>query len=344
MTATTLDSRKREILSLTVGTYIATGEPVPSAVVARKQGRRFSPATVRHEMSALEEAGFLHQPHTSAGRTPTAKAYEFYAQEVAARARLRPTDAEWIKRELDLEKQDPEALTARIPHVLAELCHGVGLVVVPPLGSTSLDQIRFVSLDESRVLAVVVSKSGLVRDKVVLTRERLRADELERMSAYLNGNFRGWTLSRIRAEMERRVAVERSGFLRQMLTLCSETFEPGDPNIELRLEGLAHLSQQDPASPEEWKELLQALEEKERLARLLSDCLESPEEPVKVMIGLQQLSPAIRNFALVGARYGGGADSYGSLGLLGRTRMDYARAVTAVAYVATLFDQFWAEN
>jgi len=348
-----LDARKREILALTVRTHVATGGPVSSSVVARRYGRRLSSATVRSEMASLEQAGYLHQPHTSAGRTPTVKAYEFYAQEVAAQGHLRRADQKWIDRALASPEADADTQLERVPHVLAELCHGVGLMLAPPLTSTALDQVRFVRLDRQRILAVVVTRAGLVRDKVVRTRDHFSADELGRMSAYLNENFRGWTLKAIRAEMERRVAADRSRFLRQALTLCRQSFQPGAEHGSLQMEGVAHLTEQlEATKPEEWRELLQALEEKERLAKLLGLCVESPEEPekfsaggaVRVVIGLERVSPAMKEFALIGAPYGRGRGLVGSLGLLGRTRMDYDRAVSAVAYVAAHFDRVLREN
>lgn len=343
MAPTSLDARKQEILAQIVRSHIATGTAVSSEVVARRCGRRISSATIRHEMASLEEAGYLHQPHTSAGRTPTGKAYEFYAQEVALRGRLGPADQKWINRNLAAGDTDAESLLARAPHVLGELCHGVGLVLMPPLASTALDQVRFLALDAERLLAVVVTRAGLVRDKVVRTRIRLRADELERMNSYLNQNFRGWTLAGIRAEMERRVAAERSEFLRLALQLCRETFQPQE-GAALRLDGLVHLTEQlEGIAPEEWRELLEALEEKERLAQLLADCVESPEQTLRIVIGLERLAPAMKDFALIGARYGRGRFS-GSLGLLGRVRMDYDRAVSAVAYVAQFFDTRVTEN
>jgi heat-inducible transcriptional repressor len=214
---------------------------------------------------------------------------------------------------------------------------------MPPLASTALDQVRFLALDAERLLAVVVTRAGLVRDKVVRNRIRLRADELERMNSYLNQNFRGWTLAGIRAEMERRVAAERSEFLRLALQLCRETFQPQE-GAALRLDGLVHLTEQlEGIAPEEWRELLEALEEKERLAQLLADCVESPEQTLRIVIGLERLAPAMKDFALIGARYGRGRFS-GSLGLLGRVRMDYDRAVSAVAYVAQFFDTRVTEN
>jgi len=340
-----LDARKQELLALVVRAHIATGSPVSSSVIAGKFGRRLSSATVRNEMASLQEAGYLHQPHTSAGRTPTGKAYEFYAQEIALRGHLSQADQKWINRNLAGGRADAETLLSRAPHVLGELCHGVGLVLVPPLASTALDQVRFLALDGQRLLAVVVTRAGLIRDKLVHTRVRLRPDELARMNTYLNQNFRGWTLAAIRAEMERRVAAERSDFLRLALQLCCETFQPRPEAGALHLEGVAHLTEQvEGIAPEEWRELLQALEEKERLAQLLADCVESPEQPLRVVIGLERVSPAMKNFALIGARYGRGEHHSGSLGLLGRTRMDYDRAVNAVAYVAHFLDRVITEN
>lgn len=345
MRVETLEERKRQILAAVVRAHIDTGAPVSSSNVADRSGLPLSSATVRHEMASLEEAGYLHQPHTSAGRIPTARAFEFYAREVATKARLSPADQRWINRSLAAEAADAEALLARVPHVLAELCHGLGLVLVPPLEATTLGQVRFVRLGDRRILAVVVTRSGRVRDKVVRVREGYRTDELERMSAYLNDNFRGWTLQAIRVELERRVAVERSHFLGQAAALCQESFDLGEDPGALQMEGMAHLVDQvEGTSPEVLRDLLLALEEKERLARLLSDCLQSPESPLRVLIGLERLTPAMKDFALIGTCYGHGASVFGSLGLLGPTRMDYDRAVTAVAYVATFFNRLLAEN
>jgi heat-inducible transcriptional repressor len=338
-----LDARRQDILATLVRGHISTGEPVSSAWVARRCGHQVSPATIRNEMAMLDEAGYLQQPHTSAGRVPTAKAYEFYAQDVASRGRLDPADQRWIQRHLGSEKEGAEELLARAPHVLSELCHGVGLVLVPPLEATVLDQVRFVPLEGRRVLAVLVARGGLVRDKIIRGREAFRPEELARMSAYLNQYFRGWTLEAIRGEMERRVAAERSQFLRQALALCRESFA-GSAAGALHVEGAAHLLDAAEARPEELRFLLEALEEKERLARLLTDFVETPERPLRILIGLEQLSPAMKDYAIIGARYGRGQAGGGSLGLLGRTRMDYDRAVTAVAYLAALFNRLLAEE
>lgn len=344
MSAQQLEERDREILAAVVQMYIQGGSPVPSSEVARRRGR-VSSATVRNVMVGLEQKGYLHQPHTSAGRVPTAKAYKLYARQVASGARLRSSHRNRIDHLMAGETGGAEELLARAPHALSELCHGVGLVLLPSLAQTVLEEVRFVPLADRRVLAVVVTKAGFVRDKVVRTRQRFKRDELARMTAYLNDNFRGWTLEAIRAEMERRVAAERSRFLQQALALCQESFDAAPKDAVVHVEGMAHLLEQaEAAEPEALRDLLQALERKERLARLLADCVESSEPEPRILVGLEALSPAMKNFTLIGTCYGHQQRPMGMLGLLGPTRMDYARAITAVRYVAALLDRVLTQN
>jgi heat-inducible transcriptional repressor len=232
--------------------------------------------------------------------------------------------------------------------VLAELCHAVALVLVAPFMQVSLEEVRFLPLSGQRVLAVVLTRAGRVAHKVVRTREPYSADELGRMTAYLNQNFRGWSLEAIRTEMERRVAAERSEFhrfLSQALALCQESCHSLAEPSELHLDGRAHLLEQGAQlDPEAVRELLQALEEKERLAQLLRDCVESAETRPLVRVGLEPLSPSLNEFVLIGAGYSSADGLTGTLGLVGPARMDYARAITAVSYVAALFSRALTAN
>jgi len=150
------EKRNQQILADIVRVYIETGEPVSSRAISRRQAEALSPATIRNVMSDLEEDGYLYQPHTSAGRLPTPAAYRFFAQEVAAQATLSPEDKEWIHREL-ASAASPEDITERAGHVLAEVSHGLGIIVSPPLGRTVLEHVRFLLLPDGRVLVVLIS-------------------------------------------------------------------------------------------------------------------------------------------------------------------------------------------
>ncbi|MFQ5816924.1 MAG: heat-inducible transcriptional repressor HrcA [Terriglobia bacterium] len=340
--------RNQEILAAIVRTHIATGEPVASMRVARQQHGQLSSATIRNVMVHLENKGYLRQPHTSAGRIPTAKAYEFYARQAMRRAQLAPSDRNWIDAHLLGEPMEAGALLPRASRVLSELVHGIGIVFTIPVMQAPLEQVCLLRVDTQRVLVVILTRTGLVRDTLVTVQEAYSQEELDRTAAYLNQNFAGWTLAAARAELERRAAHERSRYERLAATaaaLCRESVEEIHETAKVYLEGTANLiARAAEASQEELSVLLRTLEEKEKLVGLLSITLEQLEPGVQVMIGLQRLAPAIKHFALISASYGTRERPLGSLAILGPTRMDYPRAITAVHYVARLFNRVLNEN
>jgi len=340
--------REQQILASIVHLYIATGEPVASASVARQQRGWLSPATIRQIMSQLEQMGYLEQPHTSAGRVPTAKAYEFYAQQAMRRAELTSADRDWIDAHLLAKRAKAEVILPRASYVLSELMHGIGIVVCPAVAAASLGQIRFVRAAARRILVVVVTRSGWVWDRLVSVHESFSQAELDDIAAYLNHNFVGWALEAIRDEIKQRAAETRVRYKRLVQSaavLCHEGLsQVGEPG-HVYVEGTANLvASPTQADQEELSALLRMLEEKERLVRLLNAALEGPESAVRVIIGLESLSPAIKHFALISAPYGTRERFWGSLGILGPTRMDYPRAITAVNYVARVFNRALNEN
>src|SRR5574337_515079 len=147
------EKRNQQILADVVRTYIETGEPVSSRVVSRRYGEALSPATIRNVMADLEEGGYLYQPHTSAGRVPTAAAYRFFVEQVAAQATASPEDRQWIRRELDAA-QTPEAVMERASHVLSAVSRGLGIFISPPLSRTLVEHVRFLAVPDRRVLVV----------------------------------------------------------------------------------------------------------------------------------------------------------------------------------------------
>src|ERR1700745_1770454 len=159
------ERRNRQILADLVRTYIETGEPVSSRAISKRYEETLSAATIRNVMADLEDGGYLYQPHTSAGRVPTAAAYRFFAQEIASQATLSVEDKAWIRREFAAANSRVE-VTERAGHILAEGSSGWGLVVSPPLGKTVLEHVRLWLLPDGRVVVVLVSPGGVTRDKV----------------------------------------------------------------------------------------------------------------------------------------------------------------------------------
>src|SRR5229473_2099028 len=335
------ERRNRQILADIVRVYIETGEPVSSRAISKGFEESLSTATIRNVMADLEDAGFLYQPHTSAGRVPTAAAYRFFAQEIASQATITAVDREWIQREMGGATSAAE-ITERAGHVLAEVSRGLGIIVSPPLGKTVLEHVRFLLLPDGRVLVVLISSGSSTRDKVIRTERAFTQTERVHTADHLNRHYAGRTLEDIRADLLARLASERERYdqlVSNAIALCDPSVLADTTSQQLHVEGAAQIA----ASPEfqdksQLSELLAAIEEKHKLVALLTGCIEAPE-PVHVQIGIKEISAAGDNLALITAPYSRHDQVQGSLGVLGPMRMQYERAITAVAYVARLFSE-----
>ncbi len=334
-------SREREILTAIVETFISTGEPVGSRTLSRHNPDGLSPATIRNVMADLAEAGFLEQPHTSAGRVPTPKAYRYYVEQLTGKAHLSPVDEGLIQGSLKGIADVPEFME-RTSHVLSLISSGVGIAMTTGGPRNALDHVYFSRLAVNKVLAVVVTKSGLVRDRVLRVEHDLPQADLDTAARYINENFRGWTMEATRSEIARRLEQMRSEYDRLRASL--EELERGgalasDPGAQsVFVEGVANLvvSEED---RERLKQLLRMLEEREKIAELLSAYLDARQEAVRVVIGLEEAMPQMRNLVLIGAPARMGGEVMGSLAVIGPTRMDYEHTITAVSYIAKLFDR-----
>ncbi|MGZ4826916.1 MAG: heat-inducible transcriptional repressor HrcA [Terriglobales bacterium] len=333
--------REHEILTAIVESYIATGEPVGSRTLARINREGLSPATIRNVMSDLCDAGFLDQPHTSAGRVPTADAYRYYVDQLSGEAKLSPEDQGVIEGALH-GVTDVQEFMERTSHVLSLISHGVGITLTSGGPKNALDHIYFSRLGDKKILAVVVMKSGVVRDRVLRMTSDLAQADLEIAARYINENFRGWTLTAVQSELERRIQAERSEYDRLMQSL-EQLYKQGAIGAEevphgIYLEGASNLvtSEED---RQRLRQLLQTLEEKQQVVQLLNAYLDAKQEAVRVVIGLEEAAPYLRNFVLIGAPARVGEEVMGSLAVIGPTRIDYQHTITAVSYIARLFDR-----
>jgi heat-inducible transcriptional repressor len=342
-----IGKREREILTAIVETYISTGEPVGSRTIARSNRESLSPASIRNVMSDLADAGFLEQPHTSSGRVPTTQAYRFYVKQLTGEARLSPADETMIQGSLQ-GLNDVQEFMERTSHVLSLISRGVGVTVSSTPGQrNALEHVYFQRLADKKVLAVVVTRNGLVRDRVLRLTDDLSAGDLEFAANYINQNFRGWEMEALRNELARRLQQERTEYDRLMRSV-EQLYSQGALATEglqqaVFVEGASNLviTEQD---KERLRQLLATLEEKQRIVDLLSAYLDVRQEAVRVVVGLEDTIPHLNNFVLIGAPARVGDEVMGSLAVIGPTRMDYEHTITAVSYIARLFDQFWNES
>ena len=342
-----IGKREREILTAIVETYISTGEPVGSRTLARNNRESLSAASIRNVMADLADAGFLEQPHTSAGRVPTAQAYRFYVKQLTGEARLSAADESLIQGSLH-GTQDLQEFMERTSHVLSLISHGVGVTVSAAPGQrNALEHVYFQRLADKKVLAVLVTRNGLVRDRVLRLPQDLSINDLEASAAYINQSFRGWEMESLRNEIARRLQLERSEYDRLRASveqLCAQgALAPeASSNQTVYVEGASNLviTEQD---KERLRQLLATLEEKQRVVDLLSAYLDTRQEAVRVVVGLEDTMPHLKNFVLIGTPARVGDEVMGSLAVIGPTRMDYENTITAVSYIARMFDQLWNE-
>lgn len=344
-----LTARQRDVLMAIVESYIATGEPVSSGAVARSSvvaSTAASPATIRNEMAALFDAGLLEQPHTSAGRVPSPAAFRMYVEALhrgAAGTLPGPTRAE-VESRIDLSLAGiagGEALLERTSQVLAMLSSGVGVAMGARPSSDLLEHVHFSRLGDRRVLAVLVTRGGMVRDRMLVVERDLAIQELETASNFLNQHFRGWSLDAVRTDLARRVETERSAY-QQMLTSAQQLWAQTMPAVEgvptVFVEGVANLVSEG-EDRQRLRAMLAALEAKERLVELLNAYVDAQQETVRVVFDLERTAPEMAGLVLVAAPARVAGDSLATVGVIGSKRMHYQSTMNAVGYIAGLFDR-----
>src|SRR5579884_3198656 len=212
-----LDDRPQEILKLIVRTYVSSGEPVGSRTLSKSIDWRLSPATIRNIMADLEDAGFLVQPHTSAGRVPSEKGYRYFVDSLED-SKLTRQDERYISRMLS-ETDTPDEIMSRASLVLSTITSNVGIVIAPPMAQNLLKHIEFVSLAESKILVIFVSNSGVVQRKLIRVSDQYTQDELDHAGRYLVDKFAGKNLTQIRNDLLQMMHEERLAYDRMLSLL-----------------------------------------------------------------------------------------------------------------------------
>jgi heat-inducible transcriptional repressor len=362
-----ISPRERLVLTAIIELYIATGEPVASQALARFFENRegLSSATLRNVMATLGEAGMLEQPHTSAGRVPTAAAFRYYVEQITQSGRPGTASAGLgtlqgaVQGAMPSAAQLSEARRGQIEdsfsgvsssneylertsHVLALISSGLGVALARSAAEQVLEHIHFSRLSQGRVLAVLVTQSGTVLDRVLNLDRELTPVDLETAAHYLNDNFRGWPVDRIRTEVARRVELDRAAY-NQMLAAIEELCRKGalastEAGPLIFVEGMANLIAAD-VDRERLREMLLALEAKQRLVELLTAYVDGRQQEVRVVVGLDEASPAMQDLVLIGApaRLGGG--HLGTVAVIAPTRIQYQEMIQAVRYVARLSER-----
>lgn len=353
-----LSPRERLVLTAVIEMYIATGEPVASQALARLFADRegLSSATIRNVLAVLGEGGLLEQPHTSAGRIPTPAAFRYYVEQLTQSSRMAagyqstassaPTPLSDARRG-QIEESFSGVTSShdyleRTSHVLALISKGLGVALASSTEQQILEHIHFSRLSVGKVLAVVVTQSGAVQDRVLMLGQDLSHLELETASRFLNENFRGWPIDRIRAEVARRVDAEREAY-RQLLESVEELCRRGALAADVTapaifVDGMANLITTE-VDRERLRQMLLALEAKQRLIELLNAYVDGRQQEVRVVVGLDAASPAMQDLVLIGAPARLGGANLGTVAVIAPTRIQYQEMIQAVSYIAGLSER-----
>lgn len=326
------NDRGKRILAALVREYIATGEPIPSSLLVSAAGLDVSAATVRSVLAKLEDEGFIQQPHTSAGRVPTDRGYRFYVDLLLEGKRpTRSAGAVEARLRRDAGTALPDSVLSQASHVVSQASRHVGFVLRPAPQMAVFERVEFVPLSTTRALVVIIARGGHVSQKVIDLAEPLSADELRQAANYLNLEFSGLPLHRAREAVLERMKQDRllyDALLARAMRLASSTFADLPEGAGLFVDGAASLlGEEQGFALGTLHALVAMIEEKQRLVRLLNECIDGPG--LTVVIGAEHADPSLRPFSLVASTYEE-ASGTGAVGIIGPTRMHYSRAINVV--------------
>lgn len=341
---TLLTLRDRKIFYSVVQEYIISGEPVSSRKIAKKHSVHLSPATIRNVMADLEDLGYLYQPYTSAGRIPTDMGLRNYVDSLSENKELSPQKKEAIREKYQKTTWEVSELMKETSKILSEFTHGTGVVLAPKFMDTIFRRIDFIFLRKGQILAVFVSQSGLVQNKIVEMEENILQDDLDKYSRYLNEILSGLTLREVREKILREIQKEKNiydALLFRALKLGQSAFDRSH-EVEVYVEGQNNLlDYPELANTEKIRVLLKAFEEKSILLKILDKAMES--QGLQVFIGSENELQELAGLSFILSSYSRDRNILGSLGVVGPTRMNYFSIIPVVDFIAKFLSDYLEE-
>lgn len=329
-----LDERKKKVLAAIVNDYVFTAEPVGSRTIARKYNLGVSPATIRNEMADLEELGYIEQPHTSAGRIPSNRGYRYYVDCLMEKYCLTPQEREYIQERFAQKMTEIEDLIQRSTNLLSLMTHQTAVILAPSMGRSTFQRIQLLQVEPTKALLVVITNTRVVEHQVLDIHPGITEHDLERVSRVLNSKLKGLALEQLKEDTFDEILSELS-FQKKLASTVLEALEQltsDNKDDRIFLGGTLNiLNQPEFKDITKIKSLLSILEE----GKVLRDLLEHPGNiGLNIRIGGENNHEGISECSLVTTTYQLDGQLLGTVGLIGPTRMDYAKAVSLVEFVA----------
>ena len=333
-----MDDRKKQILKVITDDYIISGEPVGSRTIARRYDLGLSPATIRNEMADLEEGGFLEQPHTSAGRVPSDRGYRYYVDALMSRQALTDKEIEAIYCELDKYHQEIEAVIHRTSKILVQMTQYPSLVLSPQLQTAVFRHVQLVKLSGNTILVIMVTDTGAVENRMIELQREVSSEELDRLSTILNQKLRGLSLQDLQISLLKEINSELifhdQLFNEAMKVVISSLGNHNKTGERVYIDGTTKmLEQPEFLDLQKFKPLMGLLEKEDRLYNLLYKDMISKTH---LKIGRENEEQGIQDCSVVTASYEIAGRVVGVIGVLGPTRMDYAKVLPVVEGTAAI--------
>ncbi len=331
-----LDERKRKILHAIIQTYLETGEPVGSRTISKYSDLKLSSATIRNEMSDLEEMGYIIQPHTSAGRIPSDKGYRLYVDHLMQEKEREVTEL----KELMIQRTDKlEQVLKRVVKVLANNTNYATRISAPQYHQNKLKFIQLSRVDEHQILAVIVAEGNVIRNKLIPLCEELDTETILKLNILLNTMLNGKTIAEINLQMissMKEQAGIHSNIISDVVDAVAEAIH-SDEGMEIYTGGATNIFRYPELSDNgKASELIQTLEEKQMLAELVTETLNKEDKGIQVYIGSESPIQSMKDCSVVTATYELGQGLQGTIGIIGPKRMDYENVMSTLK---TLMDQ-----
>ena len=338
-----LDERKYLILQAIIDDYIMTAMPVGSRTISRKSGVGYSPATIRNEMSDLEELGYLAQPHTSAGRVPSNKAYRLYVDHLMKTVKLTNDEREQMHEHLLTKSRQVEGVIRSAAGVLSDATKYTSVIVAPKLGTLRIKHVQLVPVADRTALMIIVTSAGIVEDAVIRVPEGLDADDLYSISRMLTQRLADKPLEGVRqafSEMLRNAEQNRK-LLGETLQVIEKRLEQGGDASDVVVGGSTNLLEYPEYSDvNKARNFLSVLESKDTLRKLLG---RDGGMEISIRIGPENQVPELNDCSIVTASYRVGDHSTGTLGIIGPTRMNYNRVISVLDFMGRALSDVLSE-
>lgn len=325
-----LNDRKIQILKAIINDYIATAEPVGSRTLAKKYDLGVSSATIRNEMSDLEDMGLIIQPHTSAGRIPSELGYRLYVDRLMNASELTPKEQEFLHSVVSGNVTKIEYLMEETAKAISMLTNYTTIISEPVLKRTALKQIRLMPLDESAIMLIIVTEGNFVKNHIIRVNRAPSDEDLFSVSVEINNILKGHTLEDINEHTImalQKELKEYSGLLKPVLKAVQKTIRSAE-NVHLHMSGAKNiLTFPEFSDISKATEIFRAFEEKNNLVSLLED---AKSNDIRILIGNEINIKEMKDCSVITTTYNMGENTKGSIGIIGPTRMNYNQVVSVL--------------